>query len=264
MPDRFIAAPVIGALVVIAGSHVVRAQQLDASTADALSAQFTANGYVTTLPAVAPVAGTAPPTYNKKVTLGAFNTILNIADSPVTAAPPALYATLSGIAYHVDGSGLGVDNYGSEGDATVTSGELSLNLNPPPPAGGAVPLAPLSISASAVHATGSYSVVVPQPPRVAGSASFGSLSVSGALVGGETLTYSGTPPANFTLYSSPNITITLNEQLVVSIVLCVPGGTCTPQPAGIAVAAMHVALANANIFGGIISGDIYLAQAHAD
>jgi hypothetical protein len=218
----------------------VMAASLDASSADALSARFTADGFVTTLPPVAQVRGSAPPPYNKQISLPAFDKILNIADN--IAPPPAFYIQLTDITDHVMGSGIGIDNFSSEGDTKVANAAVSLNLNPPPlTAGAIVPFVPLQIIASAAQSSASFSDVVPQPPVVTGTSSFGALTISGSLVGGKTLTFEGTPPPNHVLFSNAEVTITLNQQLVVATtVTCVVGQGCTVIPGGILVKALHV------------------------
>ena len=127
------------------------AGSLDASGADALSAQFTADGFLTTLPPVAPVEGSAPPSYDKQTSLPSYDKIVNIADNQASAG--ALYVHLTGVRDHVMGSGIGVDSYSSEGDTNIATAALSLNLNPLPPTAGIVPLVPLLISATGVKAS---------------------------------------------------------------------------------------------------------------
>jgi hypothetical protein len=96
-----------------------------------------------------------------------------------------------------------------------------------------------------------------------GTASFGELIITGSLVGGKTLTYSGTPPANYLLFSNAEVSITLNEQ-VATTVTCVVGQECTVIPDGIIhVEAVHIALTKADIFGRIVSGDFFLGEAQA-
>jgi hypothetical protein len=193
----------------------VMAGSLDASMADALSARLTADGFLTTLPPVAPVQGSAPPPYNEQVSLPVYDKILNIADK--LAPPPALYIHLTGITDHVMGSGIGSDNYSSEGDTKIATAALALNLNPPPPTAGIVSLVPLQISATEMQSSASFSVVVPQPPVVSGATNFGALTISGTLIGiGKTLTFDSTPPPNHILLSNDEMSITLNEQLIVA------------------------------------------------
>jgi hypothetical protein len=66
------------------------------------------------------------------------------------------------------------------------------------------------------------------------------------------------------LFSNSEVTITLNEQIIVATtVTCVVPRGCTVTPGGIRVSAMHIVLTNANIFGQIVSGDVFLGQAQA-
>jgi hypothetical protein len=231
----------------------VMAGSLDASMADALSGRFVADGDLTALSAVVPTQGSAPPSYNHKDTLPDYAKVLNIARTPT-----ALYAHLTGVWDHVMGSGFGVESHVSEGDASIATAALMLNLNPPPPTADIVPLL---ISATRVHASASYRVVS-RSTLVSGTASFGELIITGSLLRGTTLTYSGTPPENYLLFSNAEVSITLNEQ-VATTVTCVVGQECTVIPDGIHVEAVHVALTKADIFGRIVSGDFFLGEAQA-
>jgi hypothetical protein len=253
--------PIIGTLTVLSAGPVL-AGSLDDSMADALSARFIADGFLTILPPVAPAQGSAPPAYNKTTSTPLFDETLDIANK--LAPPPALFVHLTGIADHAIGSGIGIDSFSSAGDSTIATAALSLNLNPPPPTATAVPFVPLQIGATAVQANASFSVVVPQPPVVTGNTNFGHLTITGSLVGNKVLTFSGTPPVNHVLFTSPEVTITLNEQLIVgALVTCFPGQGCKVIPGGIFVRPVHVRLTNANIFGRIVSGSIILGQAQA-
>jgi hypothetical protein len=185
---------VTGTLAAFAVGSVM-AGSLDASMAVALSGRFIADGYSTILPAVAPAQGTAPPSYNQKDALPDYAKVLNIGQK--LTQPAALYAHLTGVWDHVMGSGIGVDSHVSEGDTSIATAALMLNLNPPPPSAGIVPLVPLLISATGVHANASYRIVSGST-LVSGTASFGELTITGSLLGGRTLTYNGMPPANYT------------------------------------------------------------------
>jgi hypothetical protein len=252
---------ITGTLTAFATGPVIAAS-LDSSTADALSAGFTADGFLTTLPPVARVKGSAPPAYNEQVALAVYDKTLNIADR--LAPPPALFVHLTGINDHVAGSGIGIDSFSSEGDTEIATTALSVNLNPPPPTASPVPFPPLQVIATGVQANADYSVVVPQPPVVHGTANFSELTITGTLVGGKTLTFSGTPPMNHILFRNSEVTITLNEQIIVATtVTCVVPQGCTVTPGGIQVKAIHIVLTNANIFGRIVSGDVFLGEAQA-
>jgi len=124
---------------------------------------------------------------------------VNVLDIAHKLAPPAaLYAHLTGVWDHVMGGEFGVDSHVSEGDTSIATAALMFNLNPTAPPAGIVPLL---ISATGVHANAIYSVVR-RSTLVSGTASFGELIITGSLFGGMTLTYSGTPPANYILCRS--------------------------------------------------------------
>jgi len=233
----------------------VTAGSLDASMADALSGRFVADGDLTILPAVAPTQGSAPPSYNYKEALPDYVNVLDIAHK--LAPPAALYAHLTGVWDHVMGGEFGVDSHVSEGDTSIATAALMFNLNPTAPPAGSVPLL---ISATGVHANAIYSVVR-RSTLVSGTASFGELIITGSLLGGMTLTYSGTPPANYILFSNAEVSITLNEQ-VATTATCTVDQECTVTD-GIQVVAVHVALTNADIAGRIVSGDFFLGEAQA-
>jgi hypothetical protein len=99
----------------------------DASMADALAGRFIADGEVTIFPAVGPTQGSAPPSYNYK---GAMPDHANVLDIAHKLAPPAsLYAHLTGVWDHVMG-GEFEGSHVSEGDTSIATAALMLNLDP--------------------------------------------------------------------------------------------------------------------------------------
>jgi hypothetical protein len=244
---------ITGTLTASAVSPIM-ADSRDASMADALAGRFVADGDLTALPAVASTQGSAPPSYNHEHALPDYAKVLIVHK---LVPPAALYAHLTGVWDHIMGGVFGVDSNVSEGDTSIATAALMLNLSPPPTAG----IVPLLISATGVHASAGYRVVQGST-LVSGSASLGELIITGSLLGGTTLTYSGTPPANYLLFSNAEVSITLNEQVAVTVT-CVIGQECTVIPDGIRVEAVHVALTKAEIFGRIVSGDFFLGEAQA-
>jgi hypothetical protein len=247
----------------LGAAHGAPAATLDSSNADAFSARFVMHGYSASLGPVASVSGAAPPAYYKGASLPSFGAVLHLPAAAVPVFGPAFYVDLGPLNDHVSGSTIGIDNYGSTANSKITSANLALNLDPLPP-GQPVPVPPLQIAATGVQASASFNVVVPQLPSTSGAASFTSLSVSGSLVGDKTLTYAGTPPSNFVLYRSPQVTIVLNEQIVdASVVTCIVNHGCIVIPGGISVAAIHVSLTDAPVFGKLITGGFSLGEAAA-
>ena len=103
-----------------------------------------------------------------------------------------------------------------------------LTNNPPPPLG-LVGILGLSLSATDIRSQADFSVVFPNREFATGSASFGSLILTGALIG-TTLTFSGDAPANTVLFSNQTTTVTLDQQSVANLTSCTVGAGCIASP----------------------------------
>jgi hypothetical protein len=119
----------------------------------------------------------------------------------------------------------------------------------------------LSVSASQIHASASYSHIYGANSNfVTGGASFGSLTLGGALIGKD-LTFSGSTAPNTVLFSSPSVTVTLDRQTVADLI---SGGLDkTTTPVGITTQAIDISLHNASLFGRTVSDDITIGQSFA-
>jgi hypothetical protein len=188
------------------------------SSADSFSGTLDANGSTTTISPYALVSGEAPPPYDDTSSIASFahtydltpgdpNTLLlHMRASDMVNNAESLPTVIAG-------------QMGAQGTADLGSANFSLIDNPNP-------MLPLSVLELAVNATGiqsqSTSSVGPNGDSfLNGDASFHSLTVTGALVGGETLTFSGDAAADTVLYKSSTVTITLDEQTL----LLPPGAT---------------------------------------
>jgi hypothetical protein len=238
------------------------------STSLGVGAQFIVGDLATSLPPLAMIQGATPPDYNKAVALAQADQVLDIA--PGTIPVPALFLAATQLDSHVQGA-FGVDTQSSSGDATLHTVNLSLNLNPPPPAL-PVPQPFLAVSATTIASHSSFSDQVPLPPVALGSVSFGSLVVSGSLIGTQVLTFSGTAPKNKILYQSPtatatdvpNIVITLNKEIRSVIIECNQGTPgCVAQTTGIVTEALNICLHRVNLHGHIVSGEIIVGYTSA-
>jgi hypothetical protein len=146
------------------------------------------------------------------------------------------------------------------GTADIGSADFVLTDNPQL-LRGVLGLLGLSVSASHVHATAEYAHVYGVDRSfVTGDASFGSLSLGGALIG-KALTFSGDAAPNTVLFSSPTVTVTLDRQTVSDLIS--NGLTKTLTPAGIVTQAIDISLHGATLFGKSVSGDIIIGQASA-
>ena len=241
------------------------------STAYGINAQFTVTNLSTGTGPFPLVEGATIPgrdSYEKTATIATVNEILNVAPGPIPV--PALFLDAANVVSHVKGA-FGVDTFSSEGDATLHTVNLSLNLNPLPPV---IPFPQpfLAVSASDVDSHASFSDQVLFPPVPAGSAAFAHVTVSGSLIGNQVLSFSGPAPKNKILYQSPTadsddvpkIVITLNKQVETVVVTCngVAAG-CVATPVGIVTEALSISLQNADLHGHLVSGEIVVGYSSA-
>lgn len=226
------------------------------SAANGLSVRLAFNGKTTAFGPVAAVRGSADPAYDHTAHLDGLDHTLSL--EPGSALNPTLHIQASVIDTAAAG-GMGVDAISADGAADVGSANFVLTDNPRVVLG----VLGLSISASHVHASATYSHVYGMNKSfTTGDASFGSLNLGGALIG-KSLTFSGDAAPNTVLYSSPTVTVTLDRQTVSDLIPTGTGSNKTPTPAGIATQAIDISLHNAPLFGGKVSGDIIIGQAWA-
>jgi hypothetical protein len=276
VPSR-IAAPVAGLALLLAVSAAARAQvgpgSVAASDAYAISAAFTSQSMTTTLGPVDEAAGSAPPAYNVTKSLASFDQTIAIpplipAGGPLPPVAASFTATATGLKSNAASNGIELDYVLATGKSAVATASLTITNTIPP--GSALPvLLYLGVTASKVATTAVYSQTVPLPPAVSGTASFGALTISGELLDGHTVTYSGAAPPNTVLYKSPvssvnevpAVTITADAQIAVGTIGC--GATCVFNTTRIDVAALSISLANAMINGFPVTGTILLGSASA-
>jgi hypothetical protein len=248
----------LAALALIVSVDVAWAQSEPQSTAAALHAIFDTQGVGTELGPIAPLAGPPTGAYELSVSLPAVQSILALYPRN---APPSVFVGASGVASHVSGTGLQSNYRSSEGDNALATAHLMLSLNPPPPTANPVPFPPLLIDAKEVVSLATVSVHGPASPLGFGQTSFGSLTISGTLLGGQVLRYSGEIAPNTIAYDSPAVTIVLNRQVKHGSVVCKP--TCTFMLTSMEVTAVDVTLFNGDDYGTKVSGHIELNRATA-
>ncbi len=252
MQTLHLAAAPMSAFLLFAALPATAATSAASSTAEGIGAQFTAHGVATHLGPVGNVSGSAPPTYDNSATVSVFSGSVDI--TPSVAPAPTLFVKAAKIKVHVAG-GIGLDTISADGEGSVGKTQLTLMLDPPPP--GPVPEPFLAVVASVVKSEASFTDVLPDGRMPLGAARIGALTVSGSLVGDPSLGFSGSPKPNTVLFSSDQITITLNQQVVANIVECVQV-VCRVIPVAITTHAVDIALTNANLDGHIVSGDIFI------
>ncbi len=156
--------------------------------------------------------------------------------------------------------GIGIDTLDADSTANIGSATVSLT----DPSVGSLLLLGLSASATFVHSESSASYVFgPNRGFVSGDASFGSLTISGSLVGGKTLTFSGDAAPNTVLFQSATVTITLDKQTLSDFLPPVAGTALPVSPNRITTDALDIQLNHASVGGQIVTGDIRLGESSA-
>ena len=146
---------------------------------------------------------------------------------------------------------------GARGTADLGSASFTLTDSPNP-------MLPLSVLELSVEATGIQSESTSSfgpggDSFLSGDASFHSLTVAGALVGGETLTFSGDAAADTVLYKSSTVTITLDEQTL----LLPPAATSGAIGPSITTDAIDIQLNHAKYGNQTITGNFDIGQSSA-
>ena len=255
-------AGVVSAISLCLGLSFAQTAMATSSSAFGLQAKFTTKGLTTGLGPIAAVNGSAPPGYSKSTTITGFQQIVPLVAE--TGPVPSLFASFTSIKSHAASAGIGIDSLSAEGDVVVKGLDVSLMLNPPPPADAKTPIEPqpyLNISVKSIQSNANLNVVFPQPGYTTTSATFSGLEINGMLLDGQTIKFTGAVPNNTVLFQSPTVTITLNSQLVAGLISCTP--KCTFSPVSVTGSAINVELNKATIDGKIVSGNITIGQSQA-
>lgn len=229
-------------------SHLV------SSSADGLSGSVDYAGGTTPIGPVGLAAGVAPPPFDQSTKIGLYDHRYGLdAGDPVH---PALNVELTDLVDRAASPGIGVDSIGTDATSDIGSATILLADNPTAIMG----IVGLDVRASFIHSESAASYVFgANRGFLAGDASFGSLTISGALIG-KTVTFSGTAAADTVLYSSPTVTITLDKQTVSDFL---PPSDTGVDPNRITTDALDIHMNGAHLFGKTISGDIVLGQSSA-
>src|SRR5271157_2418517 len=229
---------------------------LVSSSADSFAGNLDADGFTTAIGPFALVSGAAPPAYDDTSRIGSFDGTYDLTSAEANTLSLTMQATH--MVNTAESPGIGVDEIGASGAADLGSASFVLADSPGP-------MLPLSILGLSVEATGIHSgsdssfVFGPNEGSLAGDASFHSLTVAGALVGGKTLTFSGDAKANTVLYKSSTVTITLDDQHLL-LPPAATGGIIGPT---IITDAIDIQLNHATFAGQTITGDFDIGQSSA-
>jgi len=225
------------------------------SSAFGLSANFTTGGVNTAIEPVNPLNNGAEAVYNKSHDSGAYNKVLPL---DIGTAPPVLTVAASNLRSHISHL-FGLDASFVVAEATASG--LTLNLAPLKGASTIVVAPYLQITADRIQQTGNYNWLAPNKTTVASEGAFKNLVVTGTLVGGKTLKFSGMPKPDQVLFQSPTVTITLGQSISAALISCSP--KCVTTPYFINTSGLQVTFTNAVMGNRKVSGQITVDGGHA-
>ena len=188
------------------------------------------------------VAGSAPPAYKTSTTLPSFSKTY---DGPAGSSASLVAGSVTGAASSA-GPVLGAIT----AVGAFHAGSLRATVNTPL---GAL----LSISASGVVSRSTFTKTRAGAVTPVGAASFGTLTISGPLLGIPTKSFSGPAKVNQVLFQSPDksVTVYLNRQVTTG-----PAKKRT----SISVDALAIVIANKTVPGNAVSADIVMGATMAN
>jgi hypothetical protein len=226
------------------------------SSAFGLSANFTIGSINTAIEPVNLLNNGTAPAYNKTHDTGAYKKVLTL---DTGAARPTLTVAASNLRSHISHLfGLGESFVTAE----ATASGLTLTLAGPNGASTGVAAAPyLEITAKSIQQTGSYDHTASNHTIVAGAGAISDLVVTGSLVDGKTLKFSGVPKPDQVLFQSPTVTITLGQSISAELISCSP--QCVTTPYFINTSGLQVTFTDAVVGDRKVSGQITIGGGHA-
>jgi hypothetical protein len=229
--------------------------KLVSSAADSFSGSLNADGFMTTVAPFAQVFSSGPPAYDQTRSAPYFDHLYEL--TPAEANDLSFRMQATQMLNSASSAGIGVDEIGANGQADIGAASLLLTDTFGPT--GLTALG-LSVEATGIRSESDSSFVFgPNRGSLASDASFRSLTISGALLGGRTLTFSGDALPNTVLYSSATVTITLDKQSEL-LPPAAAGGVIGPT---IFTDAIDIQFNGARFFGNSISGHFDIGQSSA-
>jgi len=224
------------------------------SSAESLTGDLSIGHRNTSLGPVGLVEGAAPPAFRHTRTAVASHHTYHLTPSGLNQINLEFNAT--DLINTARSSGFGVDSIGTQATADIGSANIIMLANMAD-----VSALGLSVAATFIHSESDASYVFgANSGFLVGDASFGSLTIGGALIG-TTLTFSGDAAPNTVLFHNATVTITLDKQTLSDFLPPSPLQSIAPNQ--ITTDALDIHLTNAQVFGKTISGDIVLGQSSA-
>jgi hypothetical protein len=258
---RVLAVPLILALAAPAGRSGAEPATTASSEAYAVRAAFLTGENETALAPIGDITGTAPPSYELSTTMPSVTASLLLDGNPEPL--PDLVVSLKGVDSKAASPGSTADSLATA-EASLRSAQLTLQYFPPVPAADQEPQPFLLLSVGRLSADAGYRQVLPGGTAGSGKAQIDSLSISGGLVDGKTLSYSGSPSANTVLYQSPTVVIYLDRQIQQGSADCeTPVNGCVFDVQGQITNAIDIRLHDAKLGSRTVSGLIVVGHAAA-
>ncbi len=228
------------------------------SFVEGLFASLDVGGHQMSLGPVGLASGDAPPAFHHTTEVRAFDHTYNL--NPADSNHPTLKVDAKHLVSTASSSRLGVDRVSTHAISDIGSANMLLTNNPR----FALGVLGLLVSATFIYSESSASYVFGANRGVlGGDASFGSVTIGGALIG-KTLTFAGDAKANTVLFQNSTVTVTLDKQIRSNFLP--PSGAAASAPTAfnrITTDAIDIHLSNAHLFGKTISGDITLGETSA-
>jgi hypothetical protein len=227
-----------------------------------LSVDLTYRGVTTIVHPVGRISGAGSPPYRKTDKIAGFDEALRL--NPVSLFGASVQIDAKKATTVASARRIGTKGASATGSAHIGSIGLSLTSGAlfPTPLFSIADLIDLSVTAKNVRSDADYSIASGSGRVSAtGDASFGSLVLSGALVGGRR-SFSGDAAPNTVIFSTSTVTVTLDKKFETELISC--SLDCRLTPYSITTEAIDISLDNARVFGQRISGDIVIGQSYAD
>ncbi len=253
----------IGGLLLGLVSGPAAAQEGPQSTALAITARFTAAGVRSQIRPIAAVSGAMSRTYDASQTVAEVHEDLAIASGDPT---PTLSVTGSRLTSHASARGRGGGRE-ALGENTLTNLRLALVAHSSTGQSGVSTSPALTVDARELASSAYFNGAAKARGGATGLMNVGALSISGQLVGDAILKRSGQVAPNTVVYSSPQLSITLNRQIESGVVSC-DDEDCTETPLAVGVGVIQVIGIDIELHGALVgatkvNGQIRVGQVTA-
>jgi hypothetical protein len=257
MAQLRVAASALALAAGAAATAPAMAQTVPSNTAFALTGSLSSQGTATSIARVGRTAGSGTSPYAYRASVPMFSEALGLVSNGNLIGEMAV--VLSGASAHVSSNGVGGATVRAEADVSIASVNVTLSLMPT--AANPAPTPLLSMSATDLATGSTDAQMLPFPGATSGVANFGTFTLSGSLVGGQTLTFSGSAAPNTVVYDDPNLTVTLNHQMQTGEIVCTP--TCLFIPSALTSTAIAVEMHKEIIAGKPANGNLLIGQTEA-